>query len=753
MRVKVALVAGLGSFLFLCGPAAGADFIVVNKKDHGPGSLHRAIRDANNAPGLDRIIFNIPGAGVQKINVRTTPLPQITDPVVIDGYTQPGAKANTLAVGSDAIILIHVDGAGAAEAGPSGIVLAGGNSILRGLCITGFAQGISPMGFFGRNVQVMEEGGNVIEGNFIGVLPDGNTAWPHGEQTTPADGVELLAGNNLVGGITPAARNVISGNAVGVAIGSQFGSELSRSGNRITGNYIGTNASGTHPVPNFVGIDVAGGTYINTTIGGINAAEGNVISGNNGSGMFFGSSDGTSLTPANAVTIQSNLIGTAANGHDPVGNGTGILIYGSDNLIGSPESNGANSIAFNAGPGVWVAELSTTSRRNQILSNRIFENRGPAIDLGVTYNDARDSDSGPNLQQNFPVITRVTFGPTPASGTIEGTLNSTPSTEFILQLFFNDKDSEFLGSATVTTDAQGNASFTFPFTRSIEEPAAQGSYFTATATDPNGNTSEYLPDKGPVQLANISTRAFVGTDANILIGGFIIKSDQPKKIGIRALGPSVNVPNRLQDPHLELYDGNGTLLAKNDDWKTTEEPQEVVDRGLAPGSDVESVIITTLPPGDYTAQVSGVNGKTGNAVVEIYDLDQFAADSGRLVNISTRGFVGTADNVLIGGVIARGDGRDDVVVRAIGPDLSDRGVPDPLQDPTLELRDASGNLVAANDNWRENQDGEVPEELEPDDDRNAVIVERIVPAAYTAIVRGKAGTTGIALVEIYDLTN
>src|SRR6266403_1503509 len=197
-------------------------------------------------------------------------------------------------------------------------------------------------------------------------------------------------------------------------------------------------------------------------------------------------------------------------------------------------------------------------------------------------------------------------------------------------------------------------------------------------------------------LANISTRLRVDTGDNVLIGGFVITGTQPKKVIVRAIGPSLPLAGKLANPTLELRDGSGTLIRANDDWRTDQQA-EIIATGIPPANDLESAIVATLPANGagYTAIVRGVNNGTGIAVVEAYDLDQ-SVDS-KLANISTRGFVQTGDNILIGGLIVLGQNPLRVIVRAIGPSLP---VPGALGDPALELRDGNGALVASNDNWR-----------------------------------------------------
>jgi uncharacterized repeat protein (TIGR03803 family) len=260
----------------------------------------------------------------------------------------------------------------------------------------------------------------------------------------------------------------------------------------------------------------------------------------------------------------------------------------------------------------------------------------------------------------------------------------------------------------------------------------------------------------PRNLLNISTRLQVLTGDKVLIGGFIITGTDPKKVIIRGIGPSLTgVGVSLQDPMLELHQGNATL-AMNDDWK---ENQALVEAtGLQPTNDFESAIVTTLSPGAYTAVLKGKNNGAGVGVVEVYDLNQ--AVNSKLANISTRGFVDTGDNVMIGGLIVSGGfagGSARVIVRAIGPSLSPLGIQGALQDPNLEIHDASGTTIASNDNWKtrpdgSSQQGEVEATgLPPTSDVECALVQTLGPGNYTTIVRGTGTTTGIAVVEAYTL--
>jgi len=241
------------------------------------------------------------------------------------------------------------------------------------------------------------------------------------------------------------------------------------------------------------------------------------------------------------------------------------------------------------------------------------------------------------------------------------------------------------------------------------------------------------------------------------IGGFIVTGAQPKKVIVRAIGPSLPLPGKLANPSLGLYGPGGVLIDSNDDWRSSQEA-EIIATGLQPTSDLESAIVATLPASPdgigYTAIMSGVNGTTGLGLVEVYDLDS-TTDS-KLANISTRGQVLTDDDVMIGGVIVVGAAPQRVIVRAIGQSLGNAGVAGALQDPTLELHDSNGDVIAFDDNWRDTQQAEISATgLQPTNDLESAIVTTLPSSpsgiGYTAIVRGVNGTTGVAIVEFYAL--
>jgi sugar lactone lactonase YvrE len=263
----------------------------------------------------------------------------------------------------------------------------------------------------------------------------------------------------------------------------------------------------------------------------------------------------------------------------------------------------------------------------------------------------------------------------------------------------------------------------------------------------------------PPGAGNLSTRLNVGVDDDVLIGGFIIDGNAPKQVLLRAIGPSLSVngvpvANALQDTTLELRDSHGLLLSSNDDWRTSQEG-EILATSLAPPDDRESAILCTLMPGDYTAILRGKNNTIGIALVEVYDLGTASLNvesQTQLVNISTRGKVETGDDIMIGGFIIGGNSSSDVLIRALGPELTGQGVAGALQDPELELRDSNGRVLAFNDDWTSEQQAEIFfTNLAPSNPHESAILTSLTPGSYSATVFGKNGSTGVALVEVYVL--
>jgi len=260
---------------------------------------------------------------------------------------------------------------------------------------------------------------------------------------------------------------------------------------------------------------------------------------------------------------------------------------------------------------------------------------------------------------------------------------------------------------------------------------------------------------------NISTRLPVGSGQSVLIGGFIVQGPTSKRVMIRAIGPSLSpgVPNALLDPTLELHSGNGALIGRNDNWRVTQtggvitqdQAIEIAATSIAPTNDAESAIVAILAPGAYTAVVGGANNSTGIAVVEIYDLD--AVQDSTLANISTRGFIQTGDNVMIGGFIYLGGvGATKVVIRGIGPSLAAVGINNALVDPVLEVFNANGTSVALNDDWQQSPQATAIQSvgLAPSNTaESALLLTGLAHGSYTAVLKGKNNGTGVGVIEAY----
>jgi hypothetical protein len=255
---------------------------------------------------------------------------------------------------------------------------------------------------------------------------------------------------------------------------------------------------------------------------------------------------------------------------------------------------------------------------------------------------------------------------------------------------------------------------------------------------------------------NISSRLRVQPGDNALFAGFIITGSNSKRVLLRAIAPSLkanqqDVPGRLDDPTLELFDGDGKSVTFNDDWKDAPDRAEIEASGFAPSDDRESVITLTLNPGAYSAILRGKDNKVGIAVVEVYD--RTSGGTTRLANISSRGLCETGDNVLIGGFIVgaqTGDTR--VLVRAIGPSLKP-GIANALSDPTIALHNENGDILKSNDDWKQSADRTEIEDtgIAPKADAESAVIATIPPGHYTAIVEGKNNSSGVALVEVYNV--
>ena len=456
------------------GDQSPLDNVCDASQEGGECTLRAAIQQANATSGADTINFNIPGTGVQTIHVNCHGLRGAArdNGASNDKRLHPARSLpNTLAVGDNAILKVELDGTNV-PSGNSGLEIStADSSMIKGLVINRFTKGIAVRG---------DSVANRIEGNFVGTDPSGTL-----DRGNDFHAVVIANGpsQTVVGGTTLAARNILSGNNESNLVVSNS------NGNQLQGNYVGTDKSGTKALGNG-GNGVFLADASGTVIGGTTASSRNVISGNNDSGIVV--SAGSQETK-----VLGNRIGTTADGTGALGNAfAGVLIVGSDNLVGNGTSAGSNTIAFNGGDGIAVS--SSTASGNVISRNSIFSNGGLGIDLsggfedaqGNTANDPGDIDTGPNGLQNKPVISSAKSSST--KSTITGKLNSNPELSHLIQFFSNpsgtNEGRKFLGQKSVTTGADGKATFTF----SPSSKVAVGQTITATATFLRAsNTSEF----------------------------------------------------------------------------------------------------------------------------------------------------------------------------------------------------------------------------------------------------------------------
>ena len=392
-----------------------------------------------------------------------------------------------------------------------------------------------------------------------------------------------------------------------------------------------------------------------------------------------------------------------------------------------------------------------------------------STDSGVTFSPPRRVNDDPNDHSKWHWFGALAVAP---NGRLDAvwldTRNATNNTDS--QLFYSySTDAGVSWSANVAVSAPFDPFVGYPNQNKL------GDYLTIVSDDTggdvayaatfNGEEDIYYVRVAPLasQLLNISTRALVQTGEQVLIGGFIITGNEPKTLVIRGVGPSLTgfgVSGALADPTLELHQGN-TILATNDNWKTRADGNSQEAEVEATGLRLRTTWSRRLSPLStrrYTAILAGANGGTGVGLVEVYDVS--SENNSVLANISTRGFVSTLENVMIGGLIigAGESGGSRVVMRAIGPSLADAGVQDVLPDPTLELHDGNGVLIASNDNWKvsdptgQSQETEVRATmLAPANDLESAIVTSLAPGSYTAVVQGKNNGVGVGLIEAYDL--
>ena len=312
----------------------------------------------------------------------------------------------------------------------------------------------------------------------------------------------------------------------------------------------------------------------------------------------------------------------------------------------------------------------------------------------------------------------------------------------------------------ITYSAVGGASRILAFT-STGQKVFEYRYVTPRGCDQAHRTipihlEETAFPHSNVHLANISSRAFVGSDDNAAIAGFIITGTSEKPVVIRGLGPSLQsngepVEGRLENPTLELYNSEGELIGSNDDYNDSPGLPVIQRENLEPSDEREAAMAPVLAPGAYTAVLRGAGNSTGVGLIEVYDVDM--RNGSKLANISTRAFVGTDENVLIGGILLRGNKVNQILFRGIGPSMETAGVENALQDPVLQIFDQNGVVLASNDDWKNaNNAAEIEQTgVPPTRDEESALLMRLVTGNYTAVLRGKDGGTGVGLVEAYQI--
>lgn len=496
------------------------------------------------------------------------------------------------------------------------------------------------------------------------------------------------------------------------------------------------------------------------------------------------------ITPPNQSTGPYTILKMRSDPGDYVGQGKTYLINPSDGVFSATRSSSTVTIRFRdpsfdeywdlsfgapsgstLGAGSYPNATGTPSNAHPYL-NISGDSRGPG-DLTGSFEVREISFDNSGTLQTFRAsfIQHSEGGTAALTGLISYRAKSAVTSNlfafgretepFSYQIIANNQPGSFTANglpAGLSLDPQSGLIAGTPTESGVFHVELNATGATTTAVD----ALELIINPAEA-LGNISTRMNVATGNNVLIGGFIITGFEPKTVMIRAIGPSLaafGVPGTLSDPNLELHDQLGQMIAKNDDWRTTQisgiitanQRPDIQATGLAPREDVESAILATLSPGNYTAVVRGFGSATGVGLVEVYDLSPAA--NGRLGNISTRGFVETADNVMIGGSIIAGNAGSGgkVVVRGLGPSLAAVGVSDPLVDPTLEVHDGNGTVLASNNDWKDSQELAIEATgLAPSKPVESAILIPLPPGNFTAILRGKNNSTGNGLIEVYAL--
>jgi CSLREA domain-containing protein len=671
-------------------------FVVTTTADHDDGSctpddctLREAINLANAAGGADTITFQ---SGLSGIIFLSSGLGTLT---VTDSVNIIGPGADTLSVSGNSVL--------------RPFRFASGSSTMSGLAIK---QGNPP-----------NNAGNTIGGGLINqatltindCLFDSNIVHAANGFSAGSNGLDALGGaihntgSLILNGCTFSQNQAIGGDGAG---------------NTGVGHTGGTGGIGQGGA---VYNDTGGSLSINNCTFSNNSASGGV----GGSNPSFGGGNGAlgsggGIANAGTMTVTS----TTLSGNHALGGNAGTGNSNPNNgQPGASHGGGLAAISGSSTVGNTIVAGNTTNRNGGPDVNGAFNSNGYNL-IGIADNSTGFTATADQVgSAGSPLDAHLS--PLQDNGGMTNTFALLSGSPAI------DKGNSF----GLLFDQRGLVTFDNPGI-----PNAQG----GDARDIGSFELNGTPPQ-PTRLANVATRLKVDTGDNVLFGGFIVTGTQPKKVIVRALGPSVSAPGVLADPTLELYQGN-TLLESNDNWVDSPNKQAIIDSTIPPPNNAEAAIVRSLPANAtaYTAIVRGANNSTGIGVVEVYDLDS-SADS-KLANISTRGFVQTGDDVLIAGTIVVGQTPQQVLVCALGPSLPLQG---DLADPTLELRDVNGTLLDANDNWVDspNKQEILDTGAAPPNSLEAAVIH-ILPAhgtIYTAIVRGVNNSTGVAVVEVFAL--
>jgi hypothetical protein len=730
----------------LCAAMAGAERVhavtltVTNTADNGAGSLRAAIAAASDG---DTIQFDA------ALNGQTVTL--TSGELVLDkSISISGPGPNLLAVSRDqqvsAFRILNV--------------MPGHTVMIQGLTISGgSADGTSGGGIFndGATLTIVNSivGGNLASVNGGGISNDGGTLTiinsTVSSNSAAGSGLPIASGGGISnGGALEITNSTISDNWARI-----WGGGILNGGTvTITDSTVRGNLSSQD----------GGGIYNQGTL----TIRSSTVSSNTspfGGGIVNG---GDNALIANS-TVSGNFASVGAGG---IFNGRTLTITNST-LSGNSAPNGGG--IHNSGS----LMIGHTTLKAGFSGANIFDNGGSVTSLG--YNLSSDNGGGFLIAAGDQINTDPLLGPLQDNGGLTFThalLTGSPAVnagdpDFTPPPLYDQRGPGYnrvfsgridIGSLEVQPAPTPTPTLTVTPTPSATATPPVTPTPTATTTPPATPTPPLTPTPTPTpspsaaQALNISTRLRVETGNNVLIGGFIIAGNAPKNVAVRGIGPSltsVGINDALADPTLELRAANSALLFQNDNWQDNPaHAAQLTALGLAPQHPNESGIVATLTPGaSYTAILAGKNGGIGVGLVEIYNTNQ-AANS-QLANISTRGFVQTGNNVMIGGFILGGSNQSTgIVVRGIGPSLSQFDLNPVLGDPTLQLRDSNGVLLVANDNWQDDPASAAQlnaHGLAPQDSLESGMFASLPPGAFTAILAGKDGGTGIGLVEIYNV--